>query len=64
MLFIKHSKHSGKILSRIYHKFTLDLCEYGPSSELGLGIAKKRSDAVSLPKKSVMAGEADRWMDN
>ena len=62
MSFIKHSKHSGKILSWIYHKFTLDLCEYGPSSELGLGIAKKKkkSDAVSLPKKSVIAGEADR----
>ena len=42
MSFIKHSKHSGKILSWIYHKFTLDLCEYGPSSELGLGIAKKK----------------------
>jgi len=40
MSFIKHSKHSGKILSRIYHKFTLGLCEYGPSSELGLGIVK------------------------
>ena len=40
MSFIKHSKHSGKILSRIYHKFTLDLCEYRPSSELGLGIVK------------------------
>ena len=25
---------------------------------------KKKSDAVSLPKKSVIAGEADRWMDN
>ena len=42
MSFIKHSKHSGKILSWIYHKFTLDLCEYRPSSELGLGIAKKK----------------------
>ena len=63
MSFIKHSKHSGKILSQIYHKFTLDLCEYGPSSELGLGIAKI-NQMPSVSQRSVIAGGADRQMDN